>query len=184
MIIDKYKTVFIHIPKNAGTSIETLFANTSFKIQPYKHANINEIKRKFPEVYDSHSKFTIVRNPYDKMVSWYFYLKESLGSQFLRSDFYIIDFNEWIKDPLQFWHANDPVHFLDPQYTWVDETVKIIKFENLNKELNEFFGEEINLPITNKSDHNHFSNYYNEESLDIIYNRYKKDFKKYNYKKI
>ena len=79
MIIDEHKAIFIHIPKNAGTSIETLFANSSFRIQPYKHANIHEIKRKFLELYDSHRKFTIVRNPYDKMVSWYFYLKRNLG---------------------------------------------------------------------------------------------------------
>ena len=75
MIIQKYKTIFIHIPKNAGTSIETLFLNRSFQIQPGKHDNIHMIKRKFPEIYNSHRKFTIIRNPYDKMVSWYFYLK-------------------------------------------------------------------------------------------------------------
>ena len=45
MIIDQYKTIFIHIPKNAGTSIETYFANESFRIQPNKHANILEIKK-------------------------------------------------------------------------------------------------------------------------------------------
>ncbi len=178
MIIEEHKAIFIHIPKNAGTSIETLFANNSFKIQPYKHADIYEIKNKFPEIYDSYRKFTIIRNPYDKMVSWYFYLKKNLG------DYDVIEFNEWIKDPSQFWHADDPIHFLDPQHTWIDDTVEIIKFENLNKELNEFFGKDIDLPIINKSNHDHYSTYYNRESLDVIYDRYKEDFKKYNYKKL
>ena len=77
MIIEEHKTIFIHIPKNAGTAIETLFGNSSFKIQPPKHANIHEIKKTFPEIYDSYSTFTIIRNPYDKMVSWYFYLKDN-----------------------------------------------------------------------------------------------------------
>ena len=179
MIIEEYKTIFVHIPKNAGTAIETLFGNSSFKIQPRKHANIHEIKEIFPKAYDSHSKFTIIRNPYDKMVSWYFYLKRNAGEKHR-----VVEFNEWIKDPLQFWHADDPIYFLDPQHTWVDETVKIIKFENLNKELDEFFEEEIDLPTVNKSNHDHFSNYYNEESSDIIYNRYKEDFEKFNYKKL
>ena len=183
MIIDKHKALFIHIPKNAGTSIETLFANNSFKIQPGKHDNIHEIKRRFPNAYNTHRKFTIIRNPYDKMVSWYSYLKgNALENVSAKPD--IIEFNDWIKDPLQFWHADEPISFLDPQHTWVDETVEIIKFENLNKELNEFFGEEIDLPMTNKSNHNHYSTYYNRESLDIIYGRYKEDFKKYNYKKL
>ena len=179
MIIDKYKTIFIHIPKNAGTSIETLFANDSFRIQPNKHANIFEIKKKFKNSYNNYKKFTIIRNPYDKMVSWYFYLKRNLGE-----NYDIIDFKEWIKDPSIFWHVDDPISYLKPQHTWVDETVKIIKFENLNKELNEFFGEDIDLPMVNKSDHDHYLNYYNKESLDIVYSKYKEDFKKYNYERL
>ena len=179
MIIDQYKTIFIHIPKNAGTSIETYFANGSVRIQPSKHADIYEIKRKFKNSYKKYKKFTVIRNPYDKMVSWYFYLKKNLGE-----NYNVIEFNEWIKDPSKFWHADDPVGYLKPQFEWIDDTVEIIKFENINKELNNFFGEIISLPISNKSNRNHYLEYYNKESLNIIYNRYKKDFKKFNYKKL
>ena len=186
MIIEDHKAIFIHIPKNAGTSIETLFANSSFRIQPYKHDDIHQIKRKFPKLYKTYRKFTIIRNPYDKMVSWYFYLKENALKDVPAYPLpeITIDFKEWVKEPSSFWHANDPPHFLDPQHVWIDNTVEIIKFENLNNELNEFFGEEVDLPITNKSDHDHFSNYYDKESSSVVYNRYKKDFKKYNYKKL
>ena len=162
MIIDEHKTIFVHIPKNAGTSIETYFANGSVRIQPNKHADIHEIKRKFKNSYNNYKKFTIIRNPYDKMVSWYFYLK----------------------DPSKFWHANDPVSYLKPQFEWVDDTVEIIKFENINKELNNFFGEIISLPITNKSNRDHYLEYYNKESLNMVYERYKEDFEKFNYKKL
>ena len=177
MIIDKYKSIFIHIPKNAGTSIETFFANNSFRIQPNKHADIFEIKRKFKNSYNNYRKFTIVRNPYDKMVSWDFYLKRNLGE-----NYDVIEFNEWIKDPSKLWHIDDPINYLKPQHEWIDKTVKVLKFENLNKELNKFFEVKINLPITNKSNHEHYLNYYNKESLNIIYDRYKEDFKKFNYK--
>jgi len=177
MIIDKYRSIFIHIPKNAGTSIEAFFANNSFRIQPNKHADIFEIKRKFKNSYNNYRKFTIIRNPYDKMVSWYFYLKRNLGE-----NHNVVKFNEWIKDPTKLWHIEDPISYLKPQHEWIDETVEILRFENLNKELNKFFGIEIELPITNKSNHNHYLDYYNEESLNIIYNKYKKDFEKYNYK--
>ena len=179
MIIDKHKTIFIHIPKNAGTSIETLFANDSFRIQPNKHADIYEIKRKFKNSYNSHKKFTIIRNPYDKMVSWYFYLKRNLGE-----NYNIVEFNDWIIDPLKFWHADDPVSFLKNQHEWIDDTVVVIKYENLNKEINNFFNKKIDLPVMNKSNHKHYLKYYNKKSLNIIYNRYKEDFKKFNYKKI
>ena len=179
MIIDQYKAIFVHIPKNAGTSIEKYFGNGSVRIQPNKHADIHEIKTKFKNSYNNYKKFTIIRNPYDKMVSWYFYLKRNLGE-----NYNVIEFNEWIKDPSKFWHADDPIDFLKPQCECVDNTVILLKFENLNKELKQFFGKEINLPITNKSNHNNYLEYYNQESLDIIYNRYKKDFEKFNYKKL
>ena len=177
MIIDKYKAIFIHIPKNAGTSIEEYFGNESVRIQPSKHADIHEIKSRFKNSYNNYKKFTIIRNPYDKMVSWYFYLKKYLGN------YIVIEFNDWIKDPSKFWHANDPISFLKPQYDWIDDTVEIIKFENLNKEINSFFNKKINLPVTNKSNHNNYLEYYNKQYLDIIYDKYKKDFIKFNYKK-
>ena len=34
----------------------------------------------------------------------------------------------------------------------------------------------INLPTVNKTEHEHYLEYYNEESLNIVYNRFKKDF--------
>lgn len=179
MIIDKYKCIFVHIPKNAGTSIEEYFGNESVRIQPSKHADIHEIKTRFKNSYKNYRKFTIIRNPYDKMVSWYFYLKRNLGE-----NYNIVDFNQWIKDPSSFWHADDPISYLKPQCDWIDDTVEIISFENLKEELNIFFNEKINLPVTNKSNHNHYLEYYNDESLDIVYNKYKKDFKQFNYKKI
>ena len=177
MIIDQHKTIFIHIPKNAGTSIEEYFGNESVRIQPNKHADIYEIKRKFKNSYNNYRKFTIIRNPYDKMVSWYFYLKRNLG------DHNVIEFNEWIKDPSKFWHANDPASYLKSQHEWIDDTVVLIKYENLDEELNQFFNEEIDLPVINKSNHDHYLKYYNNKSLNVIYNRYKEDFKKFNYKK-
>ena len=130
------------------------------------------IKTKFKNSYNNYRKFTIIRNPYDKMVSWYFYLKRNLNS-----NTEVLDFNDWVVDPTKLWHANDPISFLDPQCRWVDDTVELIRFENINEELNIFFGEKIDLPITNKTDHKHYLKYYNTESLYIIYVNL--SFKKY-----
>ena len=199
MISKDYKTVFIHIPKNAGTSIEHVFSNRSFNFQPEKHATSHEIKKLFPGVYDSFNKFTIIRNPYDRMISWYFYLKEcaeildvpnlmsepNLASGTVQTPTMVdVELIDWIKKPFKFWPQPPFPHYLDPQHTWIDDTVVVLKYENLNEELNEFFKEEIDLPITNKTKHDHYLKYYNRESLDIINDKYKEDFEKFNYKKL
>ena len=190
MIIYKYNTIFIHIPKNAGTSIETYFKKEDFKKQPRKHADIKDIKNEFLNLYESYSKFAIIRNPYDRIVSWYFFTKQKLTS--MEKTYKMAPFNDWIKDPSKYWKAiKDPISFLKPQYEWIDETVEIIKFENLDIELNSFFKKignpyfrTMDLPIANKSKHKHYLEYYNKKSLDVVYDKYKKDFEYFNYKKI
>ena len=179
MIIDEYKVIFIHIPKTAGTSIEYYFTNKNWKRKTHKHTDIHEIKERFKDIYNSYRKFTIIRNPYDKLISYYFFL-----NKIIYKNANAIQFNNWVKKPSMFWNFNNPINILKPQYKWIDNTVEVIKFENLNNELSDFFNKKICLPIKNKSNHDCYLSYYNRESLDIVYNAYKKDFKKFNYKKL
>ena len=197
MISKEYKVVFIHIPKNAGTSICNFLQEkqTGICVQPKIHSDINDIKNKFPQAYKNYRKFAVVRNPYDRMVSWFSYLKESAeNSDFDMSLMYPTEFSKWIEDPFKYWLPHEKLnidengkyslHFLEHQYTWVDETVTILKYENLKEELIDFLGEQVDLPIMNKSKRDEYIDYYNRKSLDIVYNRYEEDFKKYNYKKL
>ena len=209
MIIDQHKAIFIHIPKNAGSSVKTYFKYNSSK---NKHRTIEQIKAENPEAYDSYRKFAIIRNPYDRMVSWYFYLKKEMKREHLKGDWrwksgehFSSNFGEWIKDPFKDYYSKWKISsipnsfhddfekkylikfnvpLLSPQCTWIDDTVDILKYENLSEDLNRFFKEQINIPIFNNSEHEHYFNYYNKDSLDIVYNRYKEDFEKFNYKKL
>ena len=87
-IIDKYKTIFIHIPKTAGTSIEHTLIDYSLnhrgdlknwygKVQGYEldHSTIKFMKQHCNHYNDSYLKFCIVRNPYERLVSEYNYCK-------------------------------------------------------------------------------------------------------------
>ena len=185
MIIKEYKTIFIHIPKNAGTSIEEYFMlrRTQLAIQHSRHDTIEQIKLKYPDIYNSYKKFAIIRNPYDRMVSWYFYTKNNVLKE-INKGWKVVNFKCWLKDPSKLWNFKDPLSLLNCQCDWVDDTVSILKFENLSKDINNFFNTEIKLPVLNKTKHKHYLDYYDEESIELVNKKYKKDFKKYNYEKI
>jgi hypothetical protein len=94
-ISHKHKIIFIHIPKNGGSSIdrllevnrsrpETLFATKRMLeggIEEVSHLSMLQLKRfikkNHPKYYpklDEYYSFAVVRNPWDRMVSEYFHL--------------------------------------------------------------------------------------------------------------
>ena len=93
-----------------------------------------------------------------------------------------MSFNEWIKKD-KFSHKGYKWLY-EPQYKWVDSTVHILKFENLNNDINNFLNIKLDLPHLIKTKHEHYLLYYDKDSLDIVYNKYKKDFEKYNYERL
>ena len=95
MISHKHKCIFIHIPKAAGTSIETVFLNdlkldfedkhalilgksTNLYLPPrvVSHLTATEMLSQHyisEELFNSYYKFSIVRNPIDRLYSTYKY---------------------------------------------------------------------------------------------------------------
>lgn len=70
MISHKYKCIFIHIPKTAGTSIEFLLDNS---ISGTTHEPICYYKDS--QYLQTYYKFTFVRNPWSRFYSLYNYYK-------------------------------------------------------------------------------------------------------------
>ena len=92
MICHKHKTVFIHIPKTAGTSVEAMFGFVKIKNQNFfkdeqaeKHWNAEQIKNKYGGYFEEYFKWTVVRNPWDREISLYNMMKRQrkfLGIEF------------------------------------------------------------------------------------------------------
>ena len=96
MISKAHKTVFVHIPKVAGQSIETMFLNdlnlrwndrpelllrkkASNEKGPYRLAHLKahqyvELNYIESDVFNDYFKFSFVRNPYSRAYSYYKYL--------------------------------------------------------------------------------------------------------------
>jgi len=178
--------VFIHINKTAGTSIIKVIG------KPFrKHLTAKEIiktigQKKWNNAY----KFTVVRNPWDKVVSQYKHNIKMNSNNMAKKH---IEFKDWVsrtygekKDPKYY---GRPQMFL-PQVEWLrdfDEKIdieKIIRFENLNEGINDVFRNlDINhdLPHVNKTSKSNYSDFYDEKSKKIIEDWFHEDIAVFGY---
>lgn len=82
MIISKsHRFIFIAVPKTGTSSVETAlqkYAAEKMTRRFNKHATTRKLMRDLPEeMWNNFFKFAFVRNPYDRIESWYFYRKRS-----------------------------------------------------------------------------------------------------------
>ena len=97
LISDSHQFVFVHIRKAAGTSLRQILEQVSLKKNNHlfykllsrngfpidyhrhsfrKHSNLIEAERSMPEdLFKRYFKFAIVRNPWDRLVSEFEYIK-------------------------------------------------------------------------------------------------------------
>ena len=61
--------IFVHIPKNAGTSIQEKFKME----QAGGHQTSQQMRNENPKLWGDYNSFCVVRNPWDRMVSNYYY---------------------------------------------------------------------------------------------------------------
>jgi hypothetical protein len=196
-LFDKHNVIFIHIPKTGGTTISRMFGlehsdrkdifyHHDGEVE-WDHASARLIKSSNFDVYNKSDKFTFVRNPYDRVVSEFFFKKGCNDDRII--DCSNIDF----KDYVNFLYNNfenilsmkqcEKSHFL-PQSHFVLDDVKIFYFENiLNniKSICRMYNLEIYDKIENKSQHEHYSSYYDKKLKNKIYDLYYEDFKIFNY---
>lgn len=68
MIAHRHKLIFIHIPRNAGTSVETRFGDMTGH-----HARASWYARRYPRDWATYQKAAIIRDPEDRFASLWRY---------------------------------------------------------------------------------------------------------------
>ncbi|EEC4842051.1 sulfotransferase family protein [Campylobacter lari] len=192
---DKYKCIFIHVPKVAGSSIERVVYQTDRWL--VGHVKARDYVKFDKNKFESYFSFGFVRNPYDRMVSAYHYLRSGGGN--------LVD-ETWAKENIYKYNSfeefvlnlqnNDErikilswMHFV-PQYKYLCDNDKNIlvsfigKFEKLDedfKKILNFLNRKDSLVHVNKSKHCAYKDYYNYETYKIIREIYKNDFEIFDY---
>ena len=193
MISHKHKCIFIHIPKCGGTSIER-----AFKINPVKfnlntltgrsrginnfqwlqHTTLKEMQINFKINTKDFFTFTCVRNPWSRSVSSFFY-EHRFNSK-------LTCFKNFIKKPT---YANNQ-HALS-QYEYIIDHKNcpsvdfIMKLETLQEDFNTVC-DKIGIPRQqpphrNKTNHKHYTEYYDDETREIVAKKYAKDIEYFGY---
>ena len=175
------KIIFIHIPKTGGTSIYRSLKD-KVDIGYHYHEPLHRIYSK--EQLNDSFVFTVVRNPWDKLVSTFFYCCQTQKHQWFFKK-YDSEFDMFMKD---FKRGKVPYLVLfKAQYKFLmHKPDMILKFECLQQDFNKLCDkigiEKYELPHNKKSKHKHFTEYYNDETKKIVSDIYQKDVELLNYK--
>ena len=202
--IKKHNLFFIHIPKTAGSTILKMFDLDVSKDQEgkykdifihhddeheYIHASAKMLKNLAPDVYHSCFKFAVVRNPYDRLISEYFWRiqykkNHAFDSSNMSFEEFVHYLDQNLNDLIRLPHV-EKTHLLT-QKSFTDPNVSIFKYELL-EECFEFLKTKYGVvrPANkiNSSEHEHYESYYTPNLKKIVQKIYLADFHMFGYKK-
>tara|TARA_B100000424_G_scaffold227420_1_gene188180 strand:+ start:2219 stop:3841 length:1623 start_codon:yes stop_codon:yes gene_type:complete len=184
------KLTFIHIPKTAGSSFFQSIDTNNLRV--INHFEALSFKYKDLHAY----KITIVRNPYDRCLSAYNYLK--LGGLQNEIDIkyknMLSEYDSFIDFTKDLHILSEKIIHLMPQYKFIFNKDKllvneILYFENISNNFNELCKNikikcNKKIKLINNKHHDPYYLYYDKHAQDLVYDVYKKDFQLLNYKYI
>jgi len=188
---DRTRSIFVHVPKCAGVSVcRALYGN----LGP-GHTPFSEYPWIFdPNSFQSYFKFTFVRNPWDRLVSAYHFLKRG-GMNDADLEFAKVElkpynsFDAFVRG----WLNEDNIwkrHHFRPQFFYLEDLHRRVhldfigRFENLRNDFL-YVADKLkisaDLPRSNMSTHLEFRSLYSDETRAIVSRVYAQDIKQLQY---
>jgi hypothetical protein len=204
------KFLFLWIPKTAGMSMNAALGtgfrkvykalenqpqglNASLKGVTFYHSSISAMIAEHhvsQEWVNSAFKFAFVRNPWDRLVSLYYWLGHHTGGEkglFFDEYIRMIAGGNCYEPPglmniRGLYQANRMVDWLRPDGNWLPDFIG--RFENLPEEwriIQKILDCKIPLVKGNSTQHAHYRDYYNDESRDLVAKRFEEDIDIFKY---
>ena len=201
MISFSHKTIFIHIPKCAGQSVEETFLN-DIGLDWYKHRHLfgcfkkpSTWSKNFPdrlahltayeyfdldfinnEIFYQFYKFSIVRDPFDRVVSAWKDLTKGIDSNKKDINFFILNILPKHVSEKNFFFKSQKDYLLDPKTDkiLVDNIFKIDELESNWEKVKIATGIKLDLTYRNKSKDIKID--VSENCKDLVKELYKEDY--------
>lgn len=208
IISHKYRYIFIKVSKTAGTSIQhalwrhhgpedicTGVPASRKKGALSSHATAQQIRRTYPQIWNNYFKFGYVRNPWDRVVSYYcMHANINWDDNFstIRNTF-TKKIQQLFKKAARTHTPNTSLFNLFSPFTQIALNNKIAidcvcRFETLNNDFKNVC-EHLNIPYTGlrktrnntRVDKRHYSQWYNNDTKNIIATHFSKTITTFEY---
>jgi hypothetical protein len=182
------RAIFVHIPKTAGSSVAQALFGGSRHVPYFEYERINP--RKFKRFF----KFAFVRNPWDRVVSTYFFLKKGgvneMDRRFAAENFAGYDnFASFVEGWLNERNIWSWIHFKPQHHFICDANLRVrMDFVGRTETIDADFlhicqrlGVPAELTWTNRGDHRPYSEYYTEDLRERVAAVYAEDIVTFGY---
>jgi hypothetical protein len=194
VISDGTGCIFVHIQKTGGSSIEGLLRANDAGIgsslhEGRRHMVARDIRPLVdPAKWSRYFKFAFVRNPWDRLVSWYCMIVQARETN--RFGMYVREvaptFEAFVKNATTGMGERTTRNQLD-WLTDADGTMLLDfvgRYERLGDDVafvKQRLGLSHDLPHTNRSSHHGYRDYYTSETRDIVARRFARDIEYFRY---
>ena len=193
----RYRCIFVHVPKCAGSSVKKFLYGTH---RGGDHATAAEFKDLFPGEYESYYKFAVIRNPWDRAVSVYSYLlaggngsfrDRKVREQLIRLGGFKQFCRYLEKEVSRKYFKPFPRHLWPQAWFLGEEGGKkisldtLVQFEDMEaglRTVGSHIQAEIRIPRLRETPHRHYSEYYDDETRELVQKAYREDVELFGYR--
>lgn len=200
-----YKFIYFPVPKAACTSLKQVIADLCGLEQKFDPNFIDfewvsgQRLNEFPDYF----RFTVVRNPWDRLASCYGNKIKSANNPFpstfdrynqvlqVKIFYPEMPFDQFVKRVVLIPDVLSDEHFRSQKRLVCDPkgrllVHKVAKLENLNEDLTDIFKTlqlpSMKMPHLNQTSSSRYKDYYNDELWDLVTRRYRSDIEMFGYR--